>query len=68
MKLSQRVRVHVAGPGGDRGPVVETARGSLRSRMLARILGDRYGVLLVMPRGTHVESVEVVESAKPPPA
>ena len=68
MKLSQRVRVYVSGAEDDsREKVVETARGSVRSRVLSRLLGNRYGLMLIMPCGMHVESVEVVESAKPPP-
>ena len=66
MRFSHRVRVHVA-RSGKRETVVETARGKLRSRVLTRLLGDQYGVVLVVPRGIHVDSVEVVESVKPPP-
>ena len=66
MRFSHRVRIHV-GRSGMRETVVETARGKLRSRVLSRLLGDQYGVMLVIPRGMHVDSVEVVESVKPPP-
>ena len=66
MRFSHRVRVHVA-RSGKRETVVETARGKLRSRVLTRLLGDQYGVMLVIPREMHVDSVEVVESVKPPP-
>ena len=62
MKLSHRVRVRVG-----RTRVVETARGSLRSRILTRLLGNRYGIVLVVPQGANVEAVEIVESDPAPP-
>ena len=67
MKLSQRVRVSVSGPGERKEALLETLLGSWRSRWLTRLLGNRYGVLLLIPKGENVESVEIVESAQPPP-
>ncbi len=67
MKLSQRVRVSVSGPGERKEALLETLLGSWRSRRLTRLLGNRYGVLLLIPKGENVESVEIVESAQPPP-
>lgn len=66
MKWSQRVRVHVSGPEEQEETALETLRGSWRSRRLTRLLGNKYGVLLLVPRGKHVESVEIVESERPP--
>ena len=66
MKLSQRVRIHVGQAGEEEELVAETARGKIRSRLLAKLLGKQYGVFLVLPRGTRVESVEIVESGRPP--
>ena len=66
MRLSQRVRVRVSGSGNEEA-LLETVRGSFRSRLVSRLLGNRYGVVVLIPRGKNVESVEIVESAKPPP-
>ena len=66
MKLSQRVRVHVGKTDGKEELVAETAMGRIRNRLLARLLGNQYGVFLVLPRGTNVETVEIVESGRPP--
>ena len=68
MTLSHRVRVHVASPGGPRESVLETAQGSLRSRLLTRLLGNQYAVVVLTPRGKNVTAVEIVESAKSTPA
>ena len=65
MKLRHRVRVNVCGPGGGKEAVVETARGSFRSRLLRRLVGDRYAVLVLTPVGRRVDSVEVHESRDP---
>ena len=62
MKVRHRVRVNVQGPAGDEEAVLETAQGSLRSRLLRRLVGDRYSVLVLTPVGKHVESVEIHES------
>jgi len=61
MKLTQRVRVHVSGAGEEEEKVLETLQGSWRSRLLTRLLGNRYGVLLLIPKGKNVESVEIDE-------
>ncbi len=62
MKLRHRVRVNVCGPDGGKEAVLETARGKLRSRLLSRLVGDQYAVLLITPVGRHVDSVEIHES------
>ena len=62
MNLKQRVRVHVAREGSGKETVLETARGSIRSRVLSRLLGNRYGVFVVTPVGARVDAVEVRES------
>ena len=66
MVFAQRVRVHVLSDG-DQEPVVETVRGKLRSRLLTRLCGNQYSVLVLLPRGMNVEAVEVVETGKPLP-
>ncbi len=62
MRLRQRIRVNVSGPDGGREAVVEAARGKLRSRLLRRLVGDQYAVLVLTPVGRNVESVEIHES------
>ena len=62
MRLRQRVRVNVSGSDGGREAVLETARTSIRSRLLRRLVGDRYSVLVLMPVGMNVDTVEIHES------
>ena len=62
MRLRQRIRVNVAGSDGGKEAVLETARSTLRSRLLRRLVGDRYAVLVLTPVGRNVESVEIHES------
>ncbi len=62
MKLRHRVRVNVCRPGGGKEAVVETVRGRLRSRLLRRLVGERYAVLLITPAGMTVDSVEIHEA------
>ena len=64
MKIRHLVRVNVRGPGEDGKAVLKTAEGNFRSRFLRRLLGDRYGVLVVTPVGTTVDSVEIHETRK----
>ena len=62
MRFRQRVRVNVSGPDGDEERVLETARTSLRSRALRRLMGDQYSVLVLTPVGRNVDVVEIRES------
>ena len=62
MQLSQRIRVNVSGPDGGKEAVLETVRGSLRSRVLRKLVGDRYAVLVLTPVGKNVDTVEIRES------
>ncbi len=62
MRLGQRIRVNVSGPDGGEEAVLETVRGSLRSRMLRRLVGDQYAVLVLTPVGRHVDAVEIREN------
>lgn len=65
MRLRQRIRVNVSGPDGGKEAVLESARGKLRSRLLRRLVGDQYAVLVLTPVGRNVESVEICESRDP---
>ena len=62
MRLRQRIRVNVSRPDGGKEAVLETARGKLRSRLLRRLVGDQYAVLVLTPVGMHVDSVEIHET------
>ncbi len=62
----QRVRVHVSRAGGGKDTAVEAVRCTLRSRLLTRLAGNRYSVLVLTPVGMNVEAVEIVEKDKPP--
>ena len=63
MRISQKVRVHVARESGEPERVLRTANGSVRSRLLSRLIGNRYSVMIITPEGDHVEAVEVRESS-----
>ena len=60
MKLKHRVHIKVARPDGSGETVLCGGSGSIRSRVLDRLLGGRTGILLLTP-GTTVETVEVHE-------
>ena len=62
MRLRQRIRVNVSRPDGGKEAVLETARGKLRSRLLRRLVGDQYAVLVLTPVGMNVDVVEIHES------
>ena len=59
MRLRQRIRVNVSGPGGGEETVLKTARTTLRSRLLRRFVGDQYAVLVLTPVGMNVDAVEI---------
>ena len=62
MRLRQRIRVSVSGPGGGKEAVLKTAQATLRSRLLRRFVGDQYAVLVLTPVGMNVDVVEIHES------
>lgn len=61
MKLKHHVRVNVSGPTGGKVPVLDSVETSFRSRLLRRLVGDSYAVLVLTPVGHSVSSVEVRE-------
>jgi len=65
MKLRHRVRVNVCRPDGDKEAVLETAQATFRSRILRRLVGDQYAVLVLTPVGSHVDAVEIHEAVVP---
>ena len=64
MKLRQRVLVSVTRPEGEE-KVLSTARGRLRSRVLRKLAGDRFAVLVLTPESMKIDSVEIRESRVP---
>ena len=62
MRFRQRVRVNVSRSHGSNEAVLDTARTTLRSRRLRRLVGNRYAVLVLTPAGMNVDSVEIQES------
>ena len=62
MRFRQRVRVNVSRSPGINEAVLDTARTTLRSRRLRRLVGNRYAVLVLTPAGMNVDSVEIQES------
>ncbi len=62
MRLRQRIRVNVSGPGGGKETVLKPARATLHSRLLRRFVGDQYAVLVLTPVGRNVDTVEIHES------
>lgn len=61
MRIRHRVRVNISRPGGGDEAVLETVRGSFRSRILRRLVGNRYSVLVLTPVGRKIDSIEVHE-------
>ena len=62
MRFRQRVRVNVSRSPGSNEAVLDTARTTLRSRKLRRLVGDQYAVLVLTPAGMNVDGVEIQES------
>lgn len=62
MKLRNRVRVNVRRPDGGEKAVLETVGRTLRSRLLKRLVGDRYSVLVLTPAGTRIDSMKIHET------
>ena len=61
MNLNHFVKVSVSGsPGEESHPIMRSAEGEIRlPRKLTRFLGQRIGVLVLVPETRHVRSVEV---------
>ena len=61
MNLKHCITVNVSGsPGEESKPIMRSAEGEIRlPRKLTRFLGQRIGVLVLVPETRHVRSVEV---------
>lgn len=60
MGLKHKVTINVANEVGERSPVIESKKLSVRSRILKFLLGEKLGILVVTP-GESVETVEIKE-------
>ena len=61
MRIMHRIRVNVTRASGAKECVLKTARLTLRSRLLTKLVGQEYAVMVLMPAGINVDSVEVRE-------
>ena len=61
MNLKHCIKVNVSGsPGEEPQPIMRSAEGEIRlPRKLTQFLGQRIGVLVLVPETRHVRSVEV---------
>ncbi|KYG28203.1 hypothetical protein [Alkalihalobacillus trypoxylicola] len=60
MSLKHKVTINVAKTGGDRSPVIQSSRKTIRSRMLDFLFGKKVSLLVITP-GDSVETVEIRE-------
>ncbi len=60
MSLKHKVTINVAKSGGERSPVIEGSRRSIRTRMLDFLFGKKASLLVITP-GDSVETVEIKE-------
>lgn len=62
MKLKHRIRVNVLDPCQNKETILSGGDHSLRSRILNKLLGGKVGVLVLVPEGGAVSSVEIHEA------
>ena len=67
MRVRQVVRVNVSRPDDGDETVFKAVNGKYRSRLLRRLVGDKYAVLVITPVGRHVDAVEIHESREDEP-
>lgn len=60
MSLKHKVTINVAKSGGERSPVIQSSRRSIRTRMLDFLFGKKASLLVITP-GDSVETVEIKE-------
>jgi hypothetical protein len=60
MSLKHKVTINVAKSGGERSPVIESSRMTIRTRMLDLLFGKKASLLVITP-GDSVETVEIKE-------
>ncbi len=60
MSLKHKVTINVARPGGEKSPVIQSSRKTIRARMLDFLFGKKVSLLVITP-GDSVETVEIKE-------
>lgn len=60
MGLKHKVTINVSKPNGDKGPVIQSRKKTIRSRMFNSLFGRKVNLLVITP-GDTVESVEIKE-------
>ncbi len=59
MELKNLIRVNVTAPCGDRKTILRSGDGRVRSRKLSRLLAGNVGVLVLVPEGGEIGSIQV---------
>jgi hypothetical protein len=60
MSLKHKVTINVVKPGGERSPVIQSSRKTIRSKMLDLLFGKKVSLFVITP-GDSVETVEIKE-------
>ena len=63
MKLKHRIKINVLDPCQNKKTVLTGGDHSFRSHLLNKLLGGKVGVLVLVPEGGAVSSVEIHEDA-----
>lgn len=61
MKLKHRIKINVSVPGEEPRTILEGGECQVRSRKLSKLLGNRIGVLVLVPEGRSISGVVVSE-------
>ena len=61
MNLKHRIKVNVLDPCKNKSTILTGGDHDFRSRLLTKLLGGNVGVLVLMPEGGAVSSVEIHE-------
>lgn len=61
MNLKHRIKVNVFDPCKNKSTILTGGDHDFRSRLLTKLLGGKVGVLVLMPEGGAVSSVEIHE-------
>ena len=61
--LKHRIKVNVLNANQDKQTILSSGDRSIRSRILSKLLGGKVGVLVLVPEGGMVSSVEIHEDA-----
>lgn len=63
MNLKHRIKVNVLDPCKNKSTILTGGDHSSRNRLLTKLLGGKVGVLVLVPEGGAVSSVEIHEMA-----